>query len=92
MDLDGLAILSRFRRSFSHVKSLAMGLEDFLVFERFAVDTASQTIPDSVFLTEEENKLREVLESRSSANRLEQERIPSDYVLNYLENLSASGS
>ena len=92
MDLDGLAILSRFRRSFSHVKSLAMGLEDFLVFERFAVDTASQTIPDGAFLTEEENKLREVLESRSSANRLEQERIPSDYVLNYLENLSASGS
>lgn len=92
MDLDGLAILSRFRRSFSHVKSLAMGLEDFLVFERFAVDTASQTIPDSAFLTEEENKLREVLESRSSAKRLEQERIPLDYVLNYLENLSASGS
>ncbi len=87
MDLDGLAILSRFRRSFSHVKSLAMGLEDFLAFEKFAVDAASQTIPDRAFLTEEENKLREELEDRSSANRLEQERIPLDYLLNYLENL-----
>lgn len=87
MDMDGLAILSRFRRSYPHVKSLAMGLEDFLVHEQFAVDAGSQTIPDKAFLTEEENKLSDELKDRSSLNRLEQERIPIDYLLNYLENL-----
>ena len=87
MDLDGLAILSRFRRSFPHVKSLAMGLDDFLRFEEFAVDTPESAgspgrgIPDSRFLNEDENRLKEFLLERSKANRLEQERIPMEYIL-----------
>lgn len=81
MDADGLAILARFRRNFPHVKSLAMDLDDFLAFEKFAVDSNSNSIPDSSFLTEGENSLREFLEGRSKANRLEQERIPVEYAL-----------
>ena len=84
MDMDGLAILARFRSSFPHVKSLAMELEDFLEFEEFAVDSSSRTRPDGSFLTEGENRLKEYLADRSKDNRLEQERVPLEYALRNL--------
>ena len=81
-DLDdhGFEILSFFREFFPKTKSLCMDLKTFEKFKCFRVKgecIRSNTIAN---LTEEEQKVYMLLNINSDLNRLEQERIPQQWI------------
>ena len=77
IDVQGFEILSQFRGYFQHTKSVLM---DFVTFEKFFEnDFGTQTnICTLLNLTDSEQKLYEILKTNNW--RLEQEKIPYDYV------------
>ncbi len=77
IDVQGFEILSQFRGYFQQTKSVLMDSETFEKF--FENDSGSQTnICTSLNLTDSEQKLYEILKTNNW--RLEQEKIPFDYV------------
>jgi hypothetical protein len=79
LDAQGFEILSQFRGYSPHVKSILM---DKLTFERFSENYAGTTsnVSVSLNLTNEEQQLYELLKANNW--RLEQEKIPFEYVNN----------
>lgn len=77
IDVQGFEILSQFRGYFQHTKSVLM---DFVTFEKFFEnDFGTQTnICTLLNLTDSEQRLYEILKTNNW--RLEQEKIPYDYV------------
>lgn len=77
IDVQGFEILSQFRSYFKQTKSILMDFETFEKF--FENDLGTQTnICTSLNLTDSEQKLYKILKSNNW--RLEQEKIPFDYV------------
>ncbi len=76
MDLDGLAILGRFRKLFPRVESMGMSLETYTRYSCFAVPG---NIPPRGswfdYLTAEEQELEKYLRQNPEKSRLEQERL-----------------
>ncbi len=89
IDSHGFSILSQFRAAFSDVVSFLMESETAARFEHLAVkEPEGKTFEgEAGFLTDEERSLLE--EIRSKGYRLEQERIPFDYVVRQLNALSS---
>lgn len=82
IDVQGFEILSQFRGYFPHTKSVLMDFETFEKF--FENDLGTQTqICTSLELTEGEKKLYELLKTNNW--RLEQEKIPYDYVTQFFK-------
>ncbi len=83
IDAQGFEILSQFRAYFSHTKSVLMGKQTFDKF--FENDNGTPTnISTKLNLTNEEQQLYDTLKKNNW--RLEQEKIPFEYVNNYFDN------
>jgi hypothetical protein len=77
IDVQGFEILSQFRSYFHQTKSVLMDSETFEKF--FENDLGTQTnLSTPIYLTDNEQKLYDIL--RTNNWRLEQEKIPYDYV------------
>jgi hypothetical protein len=83
IDVQGFEILSQFRNYFPQAQSVLM---DKLTFEKFfEQDKGTPTnISTKLNLTEEEQQLYDILKTNNW--RLEQEKIPFEYVNNYFDN------
>lgn len=83
IDVHGFEILSRIRKYFNHTKSVLM---DKTTFEKYFENDAGKPSTDTTTfnLTENEKELYNLLKTNNW--RLEQEKIPFDYVNNYFEN------
>lgn len=83
LDAQGFEILSQFRSYFPHVKSLLM---DRMTFDKyFENDHGTPSRVDmQLNLTPEEEELYQYLKSNNY--RLEQEKIPQDYVVEHISN------
>lgn len=91
MDIDGLEILARYRRTGLFCKSLLMGYRDFERFERYGTarskhNMAIRTRPEdrelAEYLTSEEQRLYFALcAGRLPKQRIEQEKIPYTEIL-----------
>ncbi len=83
IDVQGFEILSRLREHFTHVKSVLM---DKITFETFFEnDKGTPTnISTKLNLTDREQELYNILKTNSW--RLEQEKVPFDYVNKYFKN------
>lgn len=83
IDVQGFEILSQFRTYFPRTKSVLMDKHTFEDF--FEDDNGTPTnISTQLNLTEDEQKLYDILKSNNW--RLEQEKIPFEYVNDYLRN------
>ena len=83
LDVQGFEILSRFRIRFSQVQSFLMDETTFKQFENAKVDGKLSNSAENLNLTEEEQKLYLLLKENNW--RLEQEKIPLEYVKKYIE-------
>jgi hypothetical protein len=85
IDVQGFEILSQFRGYFQQTKSILM---DLVTFEKFFEnDLGTQTnIGTSLNLTDSEQELYDILKTNNW--RLEQEKIPYDYVNQFFNNES----
>lgn len=85
IDSHGFAILSLFRKAFPAVRSFLMDKETAERFGSLAVTEPSATLfsGEAAYLMENERNLLEQI--RNKAFRLEQERIPFDYVVKKLK-------
>lgn len=85
IDVQGFEILSRLRKFFDHTKSVLMDKQTFDKF--FEDDRGTPTnILTKLNLTDEEYQLYDILKTNNW--RLEQEKIPFDYVNEYFAKLS----
>ena len=76
MDLHGLAILGRFRKSFSHTRSVAMNLNTYRLHTQFAVPGKSLDRGSWYdYLNRDEKELVEYLIEHPEKSRVEQERV-----------------
>jgi hypothetical protein len=75
IDADGFAILSQIRGYFPHLKSMLMDKQTFYKFKDFTVKS-KQNIKELPNLTKDEKELYLGIKD----NRLEQEKIPFDYI------------
>lgn len=83
IDVQGFEILSQFRTYFPHTKSMLMDKKTFDIY--FDDDNGTPTnISTRLSLTEEEQQLYDILKKNNW--RLEQEKIPLDYVNKYFDN------
>ena len=83
IDVQGFEILSQFRNYFPQTKSVLMDKETFEKF--FENDNGTPTnIFTKLNLTDEEQQLYDIL--RTNNWRLEQEKIPFDYVNEFFKN------
>lgn len=82
IDVQGFEILSQFRNYFEQTKSILMDRETFNEFYENDAGTVSN-ITTELFLNDQESELYDLLKSNNW--RLEQEKIPLDYVRRYLE-------
>jgi len=83
IDVHGFEILSQFREIFSHTQSMLMDQTTFdLFFENDQGKPSKSKL--TLYLNEEENMLYHRLKEKNM--RLEQEKIPLDYVLEYFAN------
>jgi hypothetical protein len=85
IDEHGFLILHQLRSYYSKVKSIMMDVETFKKFDLFAVTTKAATAGDLSLLNEPEQNLLRLLKSSPLKNRLEQERISQEYVMNYFK-------
>ena len=83
IDMDGFAILSQARSYFSQVKSLMMDSKTAETFKELAISSEDKSFKNLSFLNDEENLLYERLynDFYRENYRLEQEKIPFEYVL-----------
>ncbi|MFN8206180.1 MAG: DUF2220 family protein [Bacteroidales bacterium] len=82
IDVQGFEILSQFRGYFLHTKSVLMDDKTFEIF--FENDLGTQTtLSATPYLTDNEQRLYDVLKKNNW--RLEQEKIPFDYVNQFFE-------
>ena len=83
IDVQGFEILSQFRTYFPHTKSVLMDKQAFDTF--FENDNGTPTNNSTKLnLTDEEQELYEILKTKNW--RLEQEKIPLEYVNKYFDN------
>ena len=83
IDVQGFEILSQFRTYFPHTKSVLMDKQAFDTF--FENDNGTRTnISTKLNLTDEEQLLYDILKTNNW--RLEQEKIPLEYVNKYFDN------
>ena len=83
IDVQGFEILSQFRGYFPHTKSVLMDEQTFNKY--FENDLGTSTnITTQLNLTDSENELYTILKANNW--RLEQEKIPFDYVNQYFDN------
>ncbi|UOG49238.1 Wadjet anti-phage system protein JetD domain-containing protein [Leptospira noguchii] len=80
IDVQGFEILSLLREQYPQTKSFLMDKETFLKFQNFAVNGKYSKFSKLDYLTESEKETWEYLRSLGSKNRLEQERIPQEYI------------
>ena len=83
LDAQGFEILSQFRGYFPHTKSIFMDKDTFDKFFENDLGTPSKVLTE-MNLTEEEKQLYEILKGNNW--RLEQEKIPQEYVADNLIN------
>lgn len=83
IDAHGFEILSRIRKHFKHTQSILM---DKTTFERFFENDSGKPTTDTTTLnlTDNERELYNLLKTNNW--RLEQEKIPFDYINQYFEN------
>jgi hypothetical protein len=81
IDVHGFQILSQIRGYFPQVKSFLMDEETFNKYNHFAVKGSESNVASLENLTDEEEKFYRKLVIMKDKNRLEQERIGHDYVL-----------
>jgi hypothetical protein len=84
LDADGFQILSQFRGFFPHVKSILMDKETFDKFSQDKVEGAASK-STAIHLKNSEKQLYDLLKSKNW--RLEQEKIPLEYVKDILDEL-----
>jgi hypothetical protein len=80
IDEHGFQILHQLRSYFGQVRSIMMDRETFDRYQAFAAPGERNKAERLSLLTEEESALYDHLKSRPTHNRLEQEKIPQDYV------------
>jgi hypothetical protein len=83
-DIQGFEILSQFRGYFSHVKSILMDETTFKQFENEKGEGTPNKNSVLLNLTEEEQQMHDLL--KASNWRLEQEKIPLEYVNELIKN------
>ncbi|EMO14519.1 PF09983 family protein [Leptospira santarosai str. CBC523] len=91
LDVQGFEILSQLREQYPQSRSFLMDLKTFVRFRDFAVDgISSSKSSEPKFLTPSERETWKYLSSLDSKNRLEQEKIPHEYVQEVLSGLDGS--
>ena len=85
IDTHGFQILSQIRGYFPQVVSFLMDKDTYETFHLYHVDGAETTLENPENLTEEERSLYKNLFLLNKKNRLEQEKIPHDYVVERLK-------
>lgn len=87
IDVHGFEILSRIRKHFNHTESILM---DKTTFEKFFEHESGKPTTDTTTLNLHDNE-RDLYNLLKTNNwRLEQERIPFDYVNHYFDHLTSS--
>ena len=88
IDVDGFAILSQLRGYFPHTMSMLMDNTTFERYYHLGVDEPNlKTLKVLEFLTEDEESIyQKLLQNGKNSYRIEQERIPFDFLLTYLNN------
>ncbi|UXP34069.1 DUF2220 family protein [Reichenbachiella agarivorans] len=84
IDAQGFEILSQFRSYFNQTRSILMDRETFDKFFEYDAGTVSYVTADS-FLNEQERELYDLLKTNNW--RLEQEKIPLEYVRSFFDKL-----
>lgn len=87
LDEHGFQILHQLRSYYPKAKSLMMDLSAYNAFQQFAVSTAPTTISNLPLLTNGETEVLDLLRKTPHKNRLEQERISQEYVVEIIKNL-----
>jgi hypothetical protein len=89
IDVDGFAILSQLRGYFSHTVSIFMDSVTFEKYYHLGVYEPNQKILKALeFLNEDENSTyQKLIEDGKNPYRIEQERIPFNALLDYLEKI-----
>jgi hypothetical protein len=84
IDEHGFQILHQLRSYFPQARSILMDLSTFEHFRDFAVDGASNPTEILTLLNDAEQELYRSLKALPEKNRLEQEKIPQEYVNAYM--------
>jgi hypothetical protein len=84
IDPHGFEILSGLRRHFPQVQSMMMDKHTFEAYSQFAAAGSLSTSDVPAYLTPEELRMMRWLSDHPETNRLEQEKIPQDYVIRVL--------
>jgi hypothetical protein len=87
LDVHGFQILHQIRTYYPHTQSLMMDKMTFEAFQEFVGNGETNDIETLTSLSNHENDLYKLLKSRTTKNRLEQEKIPQWYVEKVFENL-----
>jgi hypothetical protein len=88
IDEHGFQILHQLRGYYPHTQSILMDMEVFLTFEQYAGNTQPATIGNLSMLNENELEVLKMLQSNPVKNRLEQERVSQEYVLEVFRKLT----
>ena len=85
IDTHGFQILSQVRGYYPQVQSFLMDRKTFEIFSAYHVQGANTSVDNPVNLTSSEKSLYYLLYNAEGKNRLEQEKIPQEYVLERIE-------
>ena len=85
IDTHGFQILSQVRGYYPHIQSFLMDKKTFETFSVYHVQGADTSVDNPVNLTSSEKSLYNLLFKTEGRNRLEQEKISQEYVLECIE-------
>lgn len=85
IDEHGFQILHQLRNYYPATKSLLMDMETYTAFEKLAVSASPAAVGDLTLLNSDEMELLKRLRLNPLKNRLEQERIPQQHIVNVLQ-------
>lgn len=87
LDEHGFQILHQLRNYYPGTRSIMMDLQTYTTFQQFAVSTPPATLGNLSLLTDQEIEILNLLRKTPNKNRLEQERISQEYVVEIIKNL-----
>lgn len=87
IDEHGYQILHQLRSYYSHAISIMMDEKTYRSFDLYAVTTEVASLGELSLLNESEKRMLKLLQTTPFKNRLEQERISQEYVVDYIKHI-----
>lgn len=86
LDEHGFQILHQLRSYYPSSRSIMMDIQTYTAFQQFAVSTSPATFVNLPLLTDQETEMLNLIRKTPDKNRLEQERISQEYVVEKIVN------